>query len=179
MTVSKRTIGSAARRRDPVLRIAVREFARHGLHGGSTARIAAEAGIAHSYLFKLFGTKRQLFLATTDLVYRAVAERFRQAVTDRPGDPLDAMGAAYRDLLVERDDLLVVLHGFAASGDPEIGDEIRRRYATLYRETRDLAGVDDERMRSFWAYGMLLTVAAATDLPALADQEPWIPRLLS
>ena len=35
-----------------------------------------------------------------------------------------------------------------------------------------------ERMREFWAQGMLLTVAAAIELPLMTDQHPWVAGLL-
>ena len=42
-----------------------------GLHGASTEDIAAAAGISQPYLFRLFGTKKELFLATVE---RCMAE---------------------------------------------------------------------------------------------------------
>ena len=53
----------------------VLEFARKGLHGASTEDIARMAGISQPYLFRLFGTKKALYLATATL-QRAEAIRF-------------------------------------------------------------------------------------------------------
>jgi AcrR family transcriptional regulator len=161
-----------------VLQEAAAEFAVHGLTGASTARIAGRAQIAHSYLFKLFETKVGLFLATSDLVYDRISERFRLAAADRPADPLDAMAEAYSAMLGERDDLLLLLHGFAAAADPQVGPAVRRRYAGLYEQVRAASGASDARMRAFWAQGMLLTVAAAVELPLLAGEHPWVQTLL-
>ena len=174
----RRTLQSADERRAAVLRVATAEFALHGLTGASTARIAAAAPIAHSYLFKLFDTKVGLFLATSDHVYDRISERFRFAAAARPSDPLDAMAEAYNEMLGERDDLLVLLHGFAAAADPQVGPAVRRRYAGLYEQVRAASGADDGRMRAFWAHGMLLTVAAAVELPLMAGEHPWVQTLL-
>jgi Bacterial regulatory proteins, tetR family len=38
------------------------EFARSGLHGTPVDRIARRVGVAHPYVFSLFGSKRELFL---------------------------------------------------------------------------------------------------------------------
>jgi len=173
-----RRLWTVERRRGAVLEAAAGEFARHGLAGASTVRIAQEAQIAHSYLFKLFDKKVTLFVATTDHVYDRICERFRQAAARRPDDPLDAMAEAYVAMLGERHDLLVLLHGFAAADDPQVGSVVRSRYTDLYVQVRSASGASDERMRAFWAQGMLLTVAAAIELPLLAGEHPWISAVL-
>ncbi|MGI5156487.1 TetR/AcrR family transcriptional regulator [Microbispora sp. CA-102843] len=55
MAQGKRPAG--ADRREQVLDIAVADFAEHGLHGVCAEVIARKAGIAHAYVFRLFGTK--------------------------------------------------------------------------------------------------------------------------
>lgn len=171
--------GTAGERRAAVLTAAVEEFAAKGLHGASTEAIAAAAGISHPYLFKLFGTKKDLFLAAIDRVNDRIREAFRVAAETHPDGPLWAMGDAYYALLGRRDELRLLLHGFAAAGDPEVGPVVRRRYADLYRFVREASGADAEAMRAFWAHGMLLTIAAAIDLPSLAGEEGWIEGLLA
>jgi AcrR family transcriptional regulator len=173
-----RGLRTADQRRGAVLAAAVAEFAQRGLAGASTVTIAERAGIAHSYVFKLFGSKIHLFVTTTEHVYDRISERFRAAAQDCPETPLQAMADAYRDLLEERDDLLVLLHGFAAAGDPAVGRTVRHRYAELYRQVQVASGADEERMRDFWAHGMLLTVAAAIELPRTIDEHPWIAGLI-
>ena len=59
---------TAAERRVAVLSAAVTEFAKSGYAGTSTDAIAARAGISQPYLFRLFGTKKDLFIATYDQV---------------------------------------------------------------------------------------------------------------
>ncbi|MGH3145143.1 MAG: TetR/AcrR family transcriptional regulator, partial [Rubrobacter sp.] len=54
---------SSLERRETVLDAAVVEFAEKGLHGASTEGIAERAGISQPYVFKLFGTKKGLFLS--------------------------------------------------------------------------------------------------------------------
>ena len=61
MAVSERK--SATERRDEILEAALVEFAAHGLDGGSTEAIAKAAGISQPYVFRLFRTKKQLFIA--------------------------------------------------------------------------------------------------------------------
>lgn len=170
---------SAEERREAVLRVAMAEFAARGLHGASTERVARQAGIAHSYVFKLFGTKKDLFLAATERVYDRILDLFREGVRTHPEAPIWGMGASFRELLERRDELLVVIHGFAAAGDPEIGKIVRDSYVQLYQYASEVSGADPARMRAFWSQGMLLIVAAAIDLPSLEGKEEWIHELLN
>lgn len=169
---------TAEERREAVLDAAMAEFAERGLHGASTERVAREAGIAHSYVFKLFGRKRDLFLAATGRVYDRVLALFREGAEAHPEDPLRGMGAAFGELLDSREELLVMIHGFAAAEDPQIGETVRGRYVGLYRYASEASGADAERMRVFWAQGMLLIVAAALNLPSLEGKEGWVHGLL-
>jgi hypothetical protein len=88
------------------------------------------------------------------------------------------MADAYRGPAQERDDLLVLLHGFAAAGDPAVGARCVVGTHELYRQVQDASGADEERMRDFWAHGMLLTVAAAIELPRAIDEHPWVAGLI-
>ena len=171
---------TADERREAVLAAAVEEFAARGLHGASTETIAAAAGISHPYLFKLFGTKKELFLAASERVYERIHATFAIAADGEVDTAvmLAAMGKAYYELLERRAELRLLLHGFAAAGDPEIGAAVRHRYAALYRFVRDRTGADIAQMQAFWSHGMLLTIAAAIDLRSLAGEEDWVEQVL-
>jgi AcrR family transcriptional regulator len=54
---------TADERREDILAVAMEHFGAGGYHGTSTENIAREAGISQPYLFRLFRTKRELFLA--------------------------------------------------------------------------------------------------------------------
>ena len=68
---------SAEVRREEIVGIALRHFAEGGYHGTSTEAIAREAGISQPYLFRLFRTKRELFLACTERCFARVTGVFR------------------------------------------------------------------------------------------------------
>ena len=57
---------TAEERRVAVLAAANVEFALRGLHGASTDTIARNAGISQPYLFRLFGSKKGLFIAVIE-----------------------------------------------------------------------------------------------------------------
>src|SRR6185436_4062134 len=121
MAVEQRTRKSAEERREDILEVAVRHFAIGGYNGTSTEDIAREAGISQPYLFRLFRTKRELFLACVERCHAQIARVFAEAAADAPAeDRLQAMGHAYEDrLLPDRHALMLQMQSHA-TGDPEI-----------------------------------------------------------
>ncbi|HKD95640.1 MAG TPA: helix-turn-helix domain-containing protein, partial [Gaiellaceae bacterium] len=90
------TRSTAAERRDEVLDAAMIEFADHGFEGASTEDIARRAGISQPYLFRLFGTKKELFKATVSRCFRETLEMFQRAAEGKRGEEaLHAIASAY------------------------------------------------------------------------------------
>jgi AcrR family transcriptional regulator len=157
---------SADERREEILAVALRHFAAGGYHGTSTEVIAKEAGISQPYLFRLFRTKRELFLACNDRACEKVLDAFRRAAAAAPtGEELHAMGRAYvEQLLPDRHAILMLMQGYAAVSDPEIQEHVRRRYGEVVSEVAALADAPPDQVWSFFANGMLLNIVAALDL---------------
>ncbi len=158
---------SAEQRREEVLAVALRHFAVGGFHGTSTETIAREAGISQPYLFRLFRTKKALFLGCVGRSHEQVLATFEAAAAAaEPGGELAAMGEAYVDrLLPDRHALLMQMQGYVAVSDPEIQQSVRARFSELRARVAQLSGASDERLRAFFAEGMLLNVTAALELP--------------
>jgi AcrR family transcriptional regulator len=170
---------SAEVRREEILEAAMKEFAYGGLHGTSTDAIAKRAGISQPYLFRLFGTKKELFIASSRRCYGRVLEAFRTAAAGQTGeDAFEAMGLAYEKLLADREMLLMQMQMYAACADPEIRDMARAGYAELFRLVEDVTGAEVVRIREFFSIGMLMNVAAALDLPQIcSDDDNWAKEL--
>ena len=168
---------SADERRADVLRVAVAEFAKHGFEGTSTEDVARAAGISQPYLFRLFPTKKALFLALVGYGFGRVREAFVDATQGLAGEAaLTAMGQAYGMLLRDRDHLLLQMQAYAACHDAEIGAATRREFGRLWREVARLSGADDERLHEFFATGMLMNVMAAMDATSYGAQ--WVKACL-
>jgi AcrR family transcriptional regulator len=79
------------------------EFARGGLHGTKVSQVARAVGVAQPYVFTLFPTKVDLFLAAVgrgferiEAIFEAAAARFEEEGPGEPGeDVLMAVGRAY------------------------------------------------------------------------------------
>lgn len=162
---------TAAERREMALEAALTEFAARGLEGTSTEDIARRAGISQPYLFRLFPTKKTLFLALVGRCFGRVEDTFTAAAAARGGEEaLEAMGDAYRKLLGDRRLLLGQLQAYAACDDPEIKAATRAGFKRLWLEVERLTGLPFERIVQFFAMGMLMNVAAAMDLQALDER---------
>ena len=65
---------SAEERRDAVIDAAAEVFSGAGYEATSTEEVARRAGISQPYIFRLFGSKRELFLAAVERCFeRTVA----------------------------------------------------------------------------------------------------------
>ncbi len=173
---------TADERREVIVGAAMEEFAAAGLAGASTEAIARRAGISHAYLFRLFGTKRDLFLATVERSDDLIREAFATALREHEGPkPVQAsLGRAYRRLVEDRTTLMFQLHAHAvACGDADVRATVRRGFERLFRWVQDEAGLSPDAARLFIAQGMLINVVAALDLPSLARKEPWVARLFA
>jgi AcrR family transcriptional regulator len=181
---------TAGERRDQVLEAAVAEFALQGLHGTSTERIAKRAGISQPYIFRLFPSKKELFLAAVDRCFDRVQATFENAVQNMDsgsGDPaphgpvvdrLHAMGHGYLQLLSERELLLFQMQAYAACSDDDVRRRVGDRWKKLMQLGADLSGAPPDQVTAFFAKGMLLNVLASTGQVPLHDPHEWARRSL-
>lgn len=175
----------AAERRDALIDAAVHEFAAGGLHGTPVDRIARQVGVAQPYVFSLFGSKKELFLAAVERGFQLSADTFTQAAAEydpavaKPdADVLKAMGNAYAQLLrsEHRDYLMLQHQAYAACGDPEIRERVRSLYAGLVAHVERLAGdeVPAERIDEFFRYGAWMNVGAALGVDDMSAGCDWM-----
>lgn len=170
---------SAAERRSLILDAAIEEYGTSGLAGMSIDAVAERAGVSQPYVFRLFGTKKDLIIAAMRRQSGRVIDTFREAAEASDADGrLAAMGMAYVDLLREEpNELRCQVQSWAAAGaDPEIAASARECYLEVWRTVTELSGADQAEIREFMAYGMLLAVAAALDLPDLVGDPETIAK---
>jgi AcrR family transcriptional regulator len=160
---------TADERRDEVVAAAAAEFAVTGYAGTSTASIARRAGVSQPYLFQLFGTKQDLFLAAVRGCFTRIEGVFEDAA--RGGRAagletdalLEAMGHAYTHLLLaDRDLLRLQLHAYAACGDdPRIREAVRDGFFDLWRTVARASGAEPLALQAWFSQGMLINVIAS------------------
>jgi AcrR family transcriptional regulator len=174
MVVSERK--SKEERREEILDAALVVFAERGLHGASTDEIARRAGISQPYVFRLFGTKKELYTAVVARCFRQTLETFQRAAEGKRGEEaLHAIGEAYGGLLEsDRVYLRAQMQAYAACEDPEICAVVRGGFGDLVSYVERVSGVEPDVLSSFFSQGMLLNVLASMDAPA----EDWGRRLV-
>jgi AcrR family transcriptional regulator len=166
---------TADERRDAIVAAATEEFARGGLVGASVDAIARRVGVSQPYVFQLFGTKKDLFLATVAscfdrivIAFEDAAARWEPGLVDDCDSPLMAMGLAYKKLLADRTLLMLQLQSYAACSDPDVRAAVRLGWAHLYRRVLTVSGASGQEVHTFFAEGMLLNLGAAIGLPGEA-----------
>jgi AcrR family transcriptional regulator len=167
---------SKEERREDILDAAVAEFAEKGLHGASTDEIARLAGISQPYVFRLFGTKKELYLAVVARCFRQTLETFQRVAEGKRGEEaLKAIGEAYGALLEsDRVYLKAQMQAYAACGDPEICAVVRDGYGDLVSYVERVSGAKPQELAAFFASGMLMNVLSSMD----ATAEGWGSRLV-
>ncbi len=164
-------------RREEILDAASIEFAQAGLHGTSTDAIARRAGVSQPYLFRLFGTKHQLFVETVRRCMSETLETFERAARGHSGEEaLHAIGDAYMELLADRTRLQSQMQAYVACDDPEVREVVRAGFGGLFEFVERVSGADRQRVTGFFGKGMLLNVVASMGL--LENPEPWAERLM-
>ena len=180
---AKRRRTPAAQRREELISAAVHEFAQGGLHGTPVERIARRVGVAQPYVFSLFASKRELFLAALERSFQRVADTFQAAAAEyavgrAPAEcesVLEAMGHAYKRLLSSDRDYLMLQHQcYAACDDALVRERVRNRYAQLVQLARELSGAEPAQLDDFFRHGMALNVAAALGVEELSVSCGWV-----
>ncbi len=160
---------SKEERRREIVEAATREFAVGGLYGTPVEAIAKRVGVSQPYLFQLFGTKKDLFIAAVRRAFERTVATFRTAAAEAGEDAdmktvLIAMGLAYHRLLADRNLLLMQMQAYAACGDEDVREAVREEFLRLVRFVQGASGAADYDVREWLAQGMLMNVAAAMDL---------------
>lgn len=166
---------SAEERRESVVRAAYAEFARTGYHGTSTEAIARRAGVSQPYLFRLFPGKHALFRAAAERCFDVTLATFERAAEGLGGlDALEAMGAGYANLILDRDVLLMQMQLYvtaASAENLELAEFIRRRWTEMWDFVRAHTGATDEELNQFFATGILINTLVSLGIPA--DDRCW------
>ena len=156
-------------RRREIIEAATREFANGGLHGTPVDAIAKQVGVSQPYLFQLFGTKKDLFIAAVQRTFERTVGVFRAAAAEvgedaSTEDVLMVMGLAYQHLLDDRRLLLMQMQAYAACTDDGIREVVRDEMLRLVSFVQSASGAEEKAVREWLAYGMLMNVVAAMDL---------------
>ncbi|HEY3548962.1 MAG TPA: helix-turn-helix domain-containing protein, partial [Propionicimonas sp.] len=175
MSVETERRMTATERREQILQAALTVFADGGYAGTTTDQVAREAGVSQPYVVRLFGGKQQLF---AELYARASRRVIDALAAVAPGpEAMHEMGQAYVGLLADRDLLRLLMHGFAAGSEPEIGRLARFTLTEAFRLYMERTGEGVDEARVFVAHGMLINVLLAVDATDHLSEDPTLEAL--
>ncbi|MEU7741498.1 TetR/AcrR family transcriptional regulator [Nonomuraea sp. NPDC049158] len=174
-------------RRRTIVAAAMECFAQKGFYGTTTHELAERVGISQPYLYRLYPNKEALFAAVVDHVSVVMTETLvaHSPASDGAGltsevasggagpaseAALDAARGAYAALIADRTILRFLMHANCATGEPLVGQAVRRCYAKQVDTVRRLLG-DDDAVRRWFGAGMLDNVVAVLGLAHI--DEPW------
>jgi AcrR family transcriptional regulator len=165
---------TAEERREEILHAAVVRFGATGLHGTSTETIAADVGVSQPYLFRLFGTKKDLFLAAVDWGFHETLEAFRKAGSEATGshDAFRRIGEAYLALISDRRYLDIQMQAYATTHDPDVRRLVQEGFGRLVSEVVRQTDATPAQLAAFLGRGMLLNVSVAM---GVAEEETGWP----
>ncbi|MEU1424883.1 TetR family transcriptional regulator [Kitasatospora sp. NPDC005751] len=165
---------SAEDRRESVVRAAIAEFARRGYHGTSTEAIAKRVGVSQPYLFRLFPSKKAIFVAASLRCIEDTGRVFEEAAKGLAGkEAMRAMARAYLRLIADDPEKLqmqmqtyIAVASVEADGDSGFGETVRAAWTQLWDAVNLPLEADGDETTRFLAYGMLINTLMAMGFPA-------------
>jgi AcrR family transcriptional regulator len=154
-------------RREALLEAAHAEFATSGYQGATTAHIAKRAGISQSYVYALFPSKKDLFLACQRRNHQRILRILDAA--SAAADEVQAQAMLRDEYLKKVDDdridFLFRLQATAAATDPDIAAEERRSAIAIFDRLMPLFANNHTAVKTAIAIGLFTDMAIAVGLP--------------
>jgi AcrR family transcriptional regulator len=166
-------LSDADTRREAIVEAALLAFADSGFAATPVTAVATRAGISQAYVFKLFPTKEELFVAAVERCFTRIEEtmeRSAQTVPDGNADDiLFAMGDGYASLIADRTILMIQVHAQSASDVPAIRDVLRAGLKRIVTYVKQRSGAGDEAVQRFIAFGQLCHLITTADIYDLGE----------
>jgi AcrR family transcriptional regulator len=136
----------APARREQILDVSVRVFARNGFHSTSMNDVADAAGVTKPVLYQHFDSKQDLYLALLDEAGNRLRNAIHKAVAGAPnGKAQTELGfKAYFRWVADDHDAFLLLFGSRANRDGESTTAIRRITAEAAHAIAPLIAADIE-----------------------------------
>lgn len=168
MNDARKNLLDADARRQTIVDVALLAFAETGFSSTPVTAIAKQAGISQSYVFKLFPTKEELFIAALERCYQNIQNTLESAAqsahSDDPGVLLSSMGKSYAGLITPRSTLMLQVHAQSAAHTPAIRRAVQLGLQGLVDFIKNRTGASNAAVQSFMAFGQLCHVIAAAQI---------------
>src|SRR5881396_3537462 len=124
----------APQRREQLMEVATKLFARNGYEATTTAAIALAAGVTEPILYRHFKSKQELFVAIVKAVSDRTMRHWRELIEGvyDPAEQIRRIAAELPQHMHKLDDAYHVLHGaLASSRDRKVQTVMREHYAQI------------------------------------------------
>lgn len=124
----------AAQRREQLMEVATKLFAKNGYEATTTAAIAAMAGITEPILYRHFKSKQELFVAIVKSMSDRTMRYWRELIegVNDPAEQIRRIATAMPQHMDTLDDAYHVLHGaLATSRDRKVQTVMREHYTQI------------------------------------------------
>ncbi|HTK09676.1 MAG TPA: TetR/AcrR family transcriptional regulator [Ktedonobacteraceae bacterium] len=161
---------SAQERREHIVKVALPIFGIYGLHGASTLLIAEQAGISETYIFRLFGTKKELFLAVIEYVHERIMLIYRTFFASTVDHSPENLQTTMKQT-ISLEERLLWLQAYAACQDEEIQRVLQEKFREMYVYVLQKLEKQEE-VQAFFASNMLAMILMAlgiADITLLAQ----------
>ena len=159
MSTEKRTLSTADQRRGTVIDSAMTLFAKTGYYGTTVADVAADAGISPAYVFRLFPTKEELFLAAVRRCYATIENALLEIPAVSPTRSSDAVlgeiSAMYIRLIADRTLILLQMQAHSVASIPSVGEVVRQGLQTFTELVLERSGAAPTAVQEMVAYSQL------------------------
>ena len=173
MKHTRTNLSDADTRREAIVEAALVAFAGAGFQATPVTAVAARAGISQAYVFKLFPTKEELFVAAVQRCFDRIEETLENSartISNGSGDDiLYAMGDGYAGLIADRSILMIQVHAQSASDVPAIRAAVRGGLQRIVTYVKQRSGASDEAVQRFIAFGQLCHLITTTDIDELGE----------
>jgi len=121
----------APQRREQLIAVATRLFARHGYDATTTASIAEAAGVTEPILYRHFKSKQDMFVAIVRAMSAQTMQEWEELISDvgDPAERIKAVAQAVPAHIKRLSDAYHVLHGaLSTSQDKKVHGVLREHY---------------------------------------------------
>jgi AcrR family transcriptional regulator len=121
----------APQRREQLISVATKQFAKFGYDATTTDTIAKSAGVTEPILYRHFGSKQELFIAITREVSEQTLRHWRELIApiDDPAEQLREIARQFPEHLKQMGDAYRVIHNaLTTSRDRKVIAVLREHY---------------------------------------------------
>ena len=124
----------APQRREQLIEVATKLFAKHGYEATTTAAIADAAGVTEPILYRHFKSKQELFVAIVREMSDQTMQEWRELIggVSDPAERIRRVAEKFPAHIQKLSDAYHVIHGaLSTSRDPKVLKVMREHYAQI------------------------------------------------